>query len=52
MSESLPSSGSGYMVCLSNPIMPGMLLILHSLKSPTEKANELFSAGVPVPFQI
>lgn len=48
----LPSSGSGYMVCLSNPIMPGMLLILHSLKSPTEKAAELFSAGVPVPFQI
>ena len=42
----------GYLICLSNPIMPGLLLVSHSLNAPNEKAAEFFSAGVPMPFQI
>ena len=42
----------GYLVCLSNPIMPGLILVSHSVTAPNDKAAELFSAGVPIPFQI
>ena len=45
-------SESGYLYCMSNPIMPGLLNVGHSMKSQNEKAAELFSAGVPLPFKI
>lgn len=53
------SDGIGYVYCLSNPAMPGLVKIGFTNRTTAIRANELFSGsadgsatGVPLPFQI
>lgn len=43
---------SGFVYVLSNPSMPGLLKIGSTEKLPTERANQLYSTGVPEPFVV
>ena len=42
----------GYIYCLSNPYMPGILKVGMTEKKPEERAKELFRTGVPAPFKV
>ena len=42
----------GYIYCLSNVSMPGLVKIGMTTKSPEERADGLFTTGVPTPFTI
>jgi hypothetical protein len=41
---------NGYIYCFSNPSMPGKLKIGMTTRTPAERADELYSTGVPTPF--
>ena len=43
---------SGYLFCLSNPCMSGLLLISFTNKNPLIASQELQGQGVPFPFQV
>jgi hypothetical protein len=43
---------SGYIYCLSNPSMIGILKIGMTERRPENRARELFSTGVPSPYKI
>ncbi len=40
----------GFVYCLSNPALPGLYKIGHTLRSPHERARQLSSTGVPDEF--
>lgn len=42
----------GYIYCFSNLSMPGLLKIGATTRTPEDRAKELFTTGVAVPFQI
>ncbi len=42
----------GYIYCFSNSSMPGLLKIGATTRTPEDRAKELFTTGVAVPFQI
>jgi hypothetical protein len=42
----------GYVYCMSNPTMPGILKVGKTLRTPEERAKELFTTGVALPFKI
>jgi hypothetical protein len=42
----------GYIYCFSNPSMPGLLKIGATTRTPEDRAKELFTTGVAVPFQV
>ncbi len=42
----------GCVYILTNEAMPGLIKIGHTAKTARERANELFSTGVPQPFAI
>lgn len=42
----------GFLYILSNPAFPDLLKIGWSQKVPTERAVELFTTGVPAPFEV
>ena len=42
----------GYVYCLSNPEMRGILKIGMTDRTPEERVKELFTSGVPSPFKI
>lgn len=42
----------GYVYCMSNPSMPGMLKVGMTMRSPLDRAKELFATGVPTPFKV
>lgn len=42
----------GYIYCLSNPSMPGLLKIGATIRTPEDRAKELYTTGVAYPFQI
>lgn len=42
----------GFVYILRNEAMPGLLKIGYSVKVPTERKEELFTTGVPEPFNI
>lgn len=49
------STSSGYVYCLSNPAMPGLLKIGYTKHSPRKRAEQLFKeggTGVPAPFKL
>ncbi|MEO5523426.1 GIY-YIG nuclease family protein [Citrobacter youngae] len=43
---------SGYVYILINPSMPGLIKIGQTLRDSRMRARELFSTGVPTPFQV
>jgi len=42
----------GFVYILRNEVMPGLLKIGYSVKVPTERVEELFTTGVPEPFEL
>jgi T5orf172 domain len=42
----------GFLYILRNEAMPGLLKIGYSVKVPTERVAELFTTGVPEPFEL
>lgn len=42
----------GYVYILSNPSFPGLIKIGKTTRSPEQRANELWSTGVPTPFNV
>jgi len=42
----------GWVYCLSNPSMPGLLKVGITERTPEERAKELSTTGVPTPFVI
>lgn len=42
----------GFVYILRNEAMPGLLKIGYSVKVPTERVGELFTTGVPEPFEL
>jgi hypothetical protein len=42
----------GYIYCLSNPSIPGLLKIGTTTRTPEERARELFTTGVATPFKV
>jgi hypothetical protein len=42
----------GFIYCFSNPAMPGILKIGRTERTPEDRAKELFTTGVPLPFKI
>jgi hypothetical protein len=42
----------GWIYCLSNPSMPGILKVGMTDKTPEERAKVLFTTGVPSPFKV
>ena len=42
----------GYIYCLSNEFMPGILKVGMTERTPDVRAKELFTTGVPTPFTI
>ena len=42
----------GYLYCLSNESMPGLLKVGMTSRTPEDRAKELFTTGVPLPFKI
>jgi hypothetical protein len=43
---------AGYIYCLSNESMEGLLKIGRTMRTPEERVKELYSTGVPTPFKI
>jgi len=43
---------TGYVYCMSNPSMPGILKVGMTNRTPEDRAKELFKTGVPTPFKI
>lgn len=43
---------NGYIYCLSNPTMPGLLKIGMTTRTPEERAKELFTTGVAAEFKV
>lgn len=52
MKVSLSRMSEGYLYCLSNPSMPGILKIGMTERTPEDRAKELFTTGVALPFKI
>jgi len=42
----------GYIYCLSNPSFVGLLKIGETMRTPEDRAKELFTTGVPTPFKV
>ena len=42
----------GYVYCMSNPAMPGILKIGFTNLTPDVRARELYTTGVPLPFKV
>jgi len=42
----------GWVYCLSNKSMPGLLKIGQTKNSPATRSDQLFTSGVPTPFKI
>lgn len=42
----------GFVYVLSNPSMPGLVKIGFTVKVPTERAIELSTTGVPMPYEV
>lgn len=51
MEENIKMS-RGWIYCLSNKSIPGMLKIGQTKNSPQTRADQLFTSGVPTPFKI
>lgn len=43
---------TGYIYCLSNELMPGLLKIGMTMRTPEDRIKELYTTGVPTPFKI
>ena len=43
---------TGWLYCLSNPSMPGLLKIGQTKNEPKLRAEQLHTTGVPLPFKI
>ena len=50
MSENI--NDKGYIYCFSNPSMEGYVKVGMTMRTPEERADELFTTGVPFPFKI
>ena len=50
MSENI--NDEGYICCFSNPSMEGYVKVGMTMRTPKERANELFTAGVLFPYKI
>lgn len=48
----MASVNEGYIYCFSNPSMPGILKVGMTERTPEERAKELFTTGVPLPYKI
>ena len=42
----------GYVYCMSNPLYDGILKVGITERTPEERAKELYSTGVPLPFKV
>lgn len=42
----------GYVYCMSNPAMPGLLKVGFTTDTPDVRARELYTTGVPLPFKV
>ena len=42
----------GFLYLMTNPAMPGLVKIGMTTRSPEERAQELASTGVPMPFHV
>ena len=42
----------GYIYCLSNESMPGLLKVGMTTRSPEDRARELHTTGIPLPFKV
>lgn len=47
-----PITQSGWIYLLTNPAMPGLVKVGMTTRSPEERAHELASTGVPMPFDV
>ena len=45
-------TSQGYIYCLTNESMPGMVKVGMTTKTPEERADGLYTTGVPTPFKI
>ena len=43
---------TGYVYCMSNPSMPGILKVGMTTRTPEDRAKELFKTGLPTPFKV
>ena len=51
-SSSTTEVSIGWVYCFSNPSMPGILKVGMTARTPEERAKELFTTAVPLPFKI
>ena len=42
----------GWIYCMSNPSMPGLVKVGQTGKDPRERASELYTTGVPTEFRL
>lgn len=47
-----PITQGGWLYLLTNPAMPGLVKVGMTTRSPEERAQELASTGVPMPFEV
>ena len=55
MSEQLNKENVGWIYCMTNPCMPGLVKVgmtKSPKRLPSIRANELFTTGVPLPFEV
>ena len=55
MSEQLNKENVGWIYCMTNPCMPGLVKVgmtKSQKRLPSIRANELFTTGVPMPFEV
>lgn len=48
----LPMIQPGWLYLMTNPAMPGLVKVGMTTRSPEERAQELASTGVPMPFTV
>ena len=52
MKQHMNKKATGYIYCLSNPVMPGICKVGMTKRMPDVRAKELFTTGVAHPFKI